>query len=177
MEPTVTEEPGKAEELKELVQGFRVCWKAWPELAYVGDEKRQIGHALELAGTHEPSVQHPDPGCEHCRRVFRALQEIAEWILPREERPSEYEIEPYRPAITHWSLHHNRPDVMLTIRIPHRHGYELPLDGCEDRCLKEMEQRLAAMGACRLQWTGHKGKLEQGTDDGRPARPARPARR
>ncbi len=40
MEPAVTEEAGKIQELKELVQRFRVCWKAWPEHAYVGDEKR-----------------------------------------------------------------------------------------------------------------------------------------
>ena len=30
-----------------------------------------------------------------------------------------------------------------------------------------MKHCLAALGACRLQWTEHKGKLEQGTDDGR----------
>ncbi len=94
--------------------------------------------------------------------------------MPREERPSEYEIEPYRAAITYWSLHHNRPDVTLTIRILHRHGYELPVDECEDRCLKEMEQRLTEVGACRLQWTEHKRKPEHDIDYGWPARASPP---
>ena len=49
--------------LRELAQQFRVCWKTWPEYAYVGDEKRQVGYALELAGSHEPWVEHADPGC------------------------------------------------------------------------------------------------------------------
>jgi hypothetical protein len=26
--------------LRELVRRFDVCWKVWPELAYVGGEKR-----------------------------------------------------------------------------------------------------------------------------------------
>ena len=102
--------------------------------------------------------------------MFHGLREIAEWILPREERPSEYEIELYRPAITRWSLHHSRPDVMLTIRILHRHGYELPVDECEDRCLKEMEQHLAEVGACRLQWSEPRNKqAESPADYGLPS--------
>ncbi len=38
----------------------------------------------------------------------------------------------------------------LTVR---REGYERPVDECEDRCLKEMEERLRELGPCSLTWT------------------------
>ena len=147
--------------LKELVQRFRVCWKVWPEYTYVGDEKRQVGYQLELAGTHEAGVTHPEPGCEHCEHVYNALHQIAEYILPGEERPSVYEIGPFDRAIRYWGLHSQRPDIMLTIKILHRHGREQPVDECEDRCLKEMEARLRELGACRLQWSDPKTKASE----------------
>lgn len=128
--------------LKKLVQQFKVCSKVWPELTYVNGEKRQIGYALELAGTHEPWVEHPQPGCEHCQRIFSALREIAEWIRPREARASDTEIEPFDQSIRYWSQHGKRPDVILTVKVLHGNDYALPVDQCEDRCLKEMEQRL-----------------------------------
>jgi hypothetical protein len=142
--------------LKELVNRHKVCWKVWPEYVYVRSEKRQIGYELELAGTHEPGVKHPEPGCEDCQHVFTALRQIAEYILPREKRPSMYEIGQFNQAITYSRLHANRPDVILSVKVLHRHGYERPVDECEDRCLKEMEDRLRDLGACRLQWSeGH----------------------
>src|SRR5438034_9721046 len=55
--------------LKELVQRFRICWEALPDYYYVQKQKRQIGFTLELTGTHEQGVEHPLPGCEHCRKV------------------------------------------------------------------------------------------------------------
>lgn len=115
---------------KELVQRFKVCSKVWRELSYVNGEKRQIGYALELAGTHEPWVEHPQPGCEHCQRIFSALRNIAEWIRPREDRASEYEIEPFDQSIRYWSQHGNRPDVILTMRVLHRDNYERIIDQC-----------------------------------------------
>jgi len=147
--------------LKELVQRFRVCWKVWPEYTYVGDEKRQVGYQLELAGTHEAGVTHPEPGCEHCEHVYNALHQIAEYILPGEERPSVYEIGPFDRAIRYWELHSKRPDIVLTIKIVHRQGYERPVDECEDRCLREMEARLRELGASRLQWAYPKTKASE----------------
>jgi hypothetical protein len=142
--------------LAELVQRFRVCWEAWPEFELLGHEKRQIGFVLELHGTHEPGVKHPLPGCPHCLRVFDALRTIADWILPREKRPSRYEIESYVPVISYSPARGNRDDVTLTIRILHREGYERPVDACEARCLKEMEARLKELGASEKQWVERK---------------------
>jgi hypothetical protein len=135
--------------LRELVERFGVCWKVWPELAYVGGEKRQIGYQLELAGTHEPGVEHPQPGCEHCQHVFAGLRAIAEWILPRQTQDSQYDIGPYDQAISYSPAHRNRPDIILTVRIVHRRGFEQPVEECQSRCLEEMEQRLTELGASR----------------------------
>ena len=141
------------EELKNLVERFRVCWKVWPELIYIKGEKRQIGYELELSGTHEPWVEHPEPGCEHCQRVYLALRQIAEWILPKEKRPSRYEIAPFDQSIRYTPSHGNRPDVLCVIKIVHRHEWDQPVDECEERCLEEMEQRLSGLGAGHLSWT------------------------
>ena len=148
MESTETSVPA----LRELVQRFRVCWKVWPELAYVGGEKRQIGYQLELAGTHEPGVEHPEPGCEHCQHVFAALRDIAEWIVPPATWDSQYDIGSYDQAIRYSVAHRNRPDIILIIRIVHRTGFEQPVEECQSRCLEEMEQRLTELGASRRSW-------------------------
>lgn len=49
-------------------------------------------------------------------------------------------------------MRRNRPDFILTIKILHRRGYERPVDECEDRCWKEMEERLLELGAARFTW-------------------------
>lgn len=142
--------------LRELVQRYRVCWESWPELLMLKREKRQIGFSLELSGTHERGVEHPSPGCRHCRAVYAALQTIAVYILPRELRPTRYEIEPYEPAIHYSASRRNRPDVTLTIRIVHRQGFERPVDECEEHCQEEMKQRLRELGACERHWVATK---------------------
>jgi hypothetical protein len=139
--------------LNELVKRFQVCWQVWPEYAMVGREKRQIGFTLDLYGTHGPGPGHVDPGCRHCHRVFAALSVIADWILPRDEQPSRYELESYNPSISYSPGRGNRPDVTLTIRVLHRDGFERPVDDCEARCLKEMQQRLRELAACERQWS------------------------
>lgn len=133
--------------LRQHIKRFRVYWESRPEYLYVRGEKRQIGFVLELAGTHEPGAKNPAPGCEQCQRVFAALHDIAEWILPREKRPSEYDIGRYEPAIRYSSKHQKRPDIILAITIIHREGFEQPAEECQSRCLQEMEQRLAELGA------------------------------
>ncbi len=139
--------------LQELVRRFRVCWDVWPEYVVVGKETRQIGFELELSGTHEAGVEHAVPGCEHCQHVYAALCRIAEWILPKEERPSRYDMEPYEPSLRYSASRDFRPDVALTIRILHRTDGLAPVDACELRCLEEMKQRLREVGASQGSWT------------------------
>jgi hypothetical protein len=138
--------------VKDLVRRFRVCWEMYPEQVMVKSEIRKVGFALELYGTHEPGTGHVDPGCDHCRKVQSALREIAGWILPREERPSMYDVSVDTQALSYSRERGNRPDVCVTIRILHRGDFEKPIDECEMRCLKEMQQALAEVGACKSVW-------------------------
>jgi hypothetical protein len=139
-------------EIKELVRRFRVCWETYPEQILTKEGIRKVGFALELYGTHEPGTEHVSPGCEHCRPVQAALREIAHWILPREERPSMYEVSVETQALSYSRERGNRPDVRVTVRILHRTDFEKPVDECEVRCLKEMQQALGEIGACKSVW-------------------------
>lgn len=142
--------------LLDLVERYQVCWDVWPEYISVEREKRQIGFTLELSGTHGPGNGHPTPGCLRCREVFAALQVIALYIQPKEERPSVYEIESYDQALHYSPKRGNRPEVSLALRILHREGFERPADDCEVRCLSEMKARLKELGAGEGRWVPRK---------------------
>lgn len=138
--------------LADLVREFQVCWEVSPVYTYVKQERKEVGFILELYGTHEPWVEHPTPGCEHCLRVFHGLQTIAEGIVPQEYRPSRSDLGVYDQAIHYDRKRAGRPDVALPIKITHREGYERPVDECENKCLTEMKQRLREMGAFEGRW-------------------------
>ena len=137
---------------QELVSRYRVCWDVWPVESMVDGKLQKIGFELELSGTHPPEVTDVSPGCHSCREVFRGLRQIAEHILPsKADRPSEYVISNYEPSIRYSRSRGSRPDVSLTIQILHRQGFG-PVDECEQRCLKVMEEGLAALGASNGTW-------------------------
>jgi hypothetical protein len=101
-----------------LVQRFQVCWEVWPEYLMIGGKQQQVGFELELSGTREPGTGHVSPECPACRHVYAALDAIADWILPREERPSRYEIGPYEQALRYSAVRGSRPDVTLSVKNP-----------------------------------------------------------
>jgi hypothetical protein len=139
--------------LRDLVPRYRVCWEVWPENAMVDGKVRQIGFELELSGTHPPEVKNFNPGCHYCQEVFGALLRIAKHILPPNSgQPSEYNIDPYEQRISYSQKRGSRPDVSLKIHIVHRQGFRA-VDDCEQRCLGEMERRLATLGVPQGGWT------------------------
>jgi hypothetical protein len=142
-------------ELTEAVRRHQVCWEESPLFHYTLDgEKMTIGFDLGLYGTHD-HPQHPlFPGCEECSAVHRALEEIAQWIIPKKETESQYEIEVDFPALVFSRLRENRPEVKLTIKIMHRSGFDRPVDACEIACIQEMEAKLEKIGAKRGKWQG-----------------------
>jgi hypothetical protein len=148
-----------SEDLKELVRRYRICYEVWPDYEMVESQKRQIGLALELSGTHEPDIVDPEAGCIHCRKIFVAMREIAEAILPPEGRPSRYEMDPYDQSIHHSHARGDRPDVSLTVRIFHREDFHKPLDDCQERCLSEMLQNLKNLGASEIRWRNDPGRV------------------
>ena len=140
------------EELQMIIQDHRVCWEVLPEQIPVkNDAPLKVGFNLMLYGTHEVGV-HPTPGCEKCAQIYRDLRKIAIRVIPKEERPSRYEISIYESAIGYNRMRGNRPDVELTIKILHRSRYDQPVDECEITCLNEMKTKLVSLGAQERHW-------------------------
>ncbi|MCZ7627126.1 MAG: hypothetical protein C3F12_09100 [Candidatus Methylomirabilota bacterium] len=144
--------PETIERLKAIVREHRVCWEVWPEqLAGAGYRPLQVGFDLVLNGAHAHEDR-PSAGCEKCKAIFEHLRQIAEWIMPKVERPSRYDIQIFDHAIHFAPERGNRPDVALTIKILHRVEIGRPVDECEVRCLDEMKAKLAQIGAQHRQW-------------------------
>lgn len=112
----------------------------------------QIGFDLVLNGAHAHDKDRPSPGCEKCQVIFERLREVAEWIVPKVERPSRYDIQIFDHAVHYAPERGNRPDVALTIRLLHRVEIDRPVDECEVLCLNEMKTKLSQIGAQHRQW-------------------------
>jgi len=132
--------PDEFGELKELVRQHKVCWEVWPvyHIARKG-EKIQIGFELELLRTHRDPKDVPKPGCAQCLEVYDDLKQIAQWILPKEDRLSRYEIGIFDSSIRYSAKRKFRRDVALMIKILHKAKFDDPTGDCEFRCLHEME--------------------------------------
>jgi hypothetical protein len=143
--------------LLEIAEKHQVCYEVWPERSVAQGRKIQIGFELQLCGTNSHVAgegdHEPIPGCEYCQSTYEDLRQIAEWILPRDERPSRYEIGAFDRAL-HVAPHgrHSRSEVVLTIHIMHRADFNREVDDCENRCLKEMRGRLNQLGIYEGKW-------------------------
>jgi hypothetical protein len=152
---------GTVKLLKDMVEMHQVCYEVWPELLMVKGQQVKVGFNLELAGTHEHGTSTLSPGCPRCIRTFEDLRQIAEWIMPKEERPSCYEIEPYDRALHESAQRKFVPEVVLSMKILHRHGFDQPVDECEERCLKEMRNKLAELGVRAGEWRSTDGQAQR----------------
>lgn len=134
-------------ELRELVARHTVRYEVWPDYLMVKGQKIMVGLDLELRGTHCHGETKLSPGCPRCVETYSDLKRIADWILPREERASEYEIHPFNPALEMDPRRHLQAEVVLRVEIRHRRGFDRPLDQCQERCVAEMLSKLRALGA------------------------------
>ena len=152
---SISRQSDKRRRLSSFVSEHRVCWEVLPEEVPVQDDRPlQIGFRLELSGAHAPTAEPPRPGCEQCRTILGHLCKIAEWILPKAERPSRYDISVKDKVILYDPVRHNRSEVAVTITILHRAQLDAPVDACEVFCLHEMEGKLKEIGARYRQWEG-----------------------
>ena len=131
-------------ELKDIVVKRTVHYQVWRHHEFHEGNRVMVGFDLELYGTHDHGKTHLSPGCHLCQETFADLARIAQFILPKDERPSRYDIPPFDHSL------HSSPkgtfEVVLPIRIEHREKFFDPIDSCEERCLKEMLGRLAEFG-------------------------------
>lgn len=138
--------------LKEWVRQYRVTWElgAWQEL--VEHRITTVGFELRLFGRHEPRV-HASPGCDACVPLFERLRAIALTALPKEHRPTQYEIEPFDASFHLRPESEWKPEVQLTVHIVHREGYLSPLDECQKRCAVEIQKALGDLGVQPKTWS------------------------
>jgi hypothetical protein len=135
--------------LQSLVEKHTVYYEVSPEYMLVEDKPVKVGFELRLYGTHDHGSSRSTPGCERCVQTFEDLRQIAAWIVPREKRASWYEVQPFDHALHLTPRHSLRPEVVLTLKILHREGFNDPIDECEERCLKEMQEKLSGLGVQR----------------------------
>jgi hypothetical protein len=138
--------------LRELVQRFRVCFEVSPALAVLGEELRPIGFTIELAATHDHPRHEPYAGCDECVPVARALNEVLDFIVPRDFRPSYFEVHRSRTSHQFSPERDNRADLTASVEIVHRDGATRPVDDCELRCRDEIVATLKDLGACERVW-------------------------
>jgi hypothetical protein len=136
-------------DLKAIIQKHTIRYEVWPHYELSGGKRLVVGFDLELYGTHDHGNTSLSPGCQICRETYTDLRRLAEWILPKEQRPSKYEIPPFDQTLR--ASAGGPFEVVVPIRIEHRHGFFDPVDDCEERCLKEMQGKLAELGVR----TGH----------------------
>jgi hypothetical protein len=85
-------------------------------------------------------------------KIYEDLSRIAHWIIPKEEFDTLYEIGVFDASIHYSSKRRFKPEVILTIKILHREGFDRPTDSHEVRVLKEMEEKLERLGARKGSW-------------------------
>jgi hypothetical protein len=135
----------KEEELRDRVRCHKIHWHAGPEYHICGSERQQVGFRLVLLGSNDTPSTRPISGCPESWKVYMSLHELACWVLPA---PAEGE-DDLQVGIDEASLvdQGDRRDIMMTIKIAHRHGSDLPVDEQEAQCLAAMEKRLLELGA------------------------------
>jgi hypothetical protein len=138
MSPTIHQD------LKSLVERHTIRYEAWPHWEMHEGERVMIGFDLELHGTHDHGHSQLTPGCKICRQTYEDLKRVATEVLPKEERASWYEVEPFDHGLH--SEGRGPMEVVLIIRIEHRRDYFAPVDACEERCLAQIEAGLKQLG-------------------------------
>jgi len=147
--------------LAALVERYQVCWEVAPEYSTIGGQERQTGFELELSGTHESATQHMGRGCPACRRIYSALHAVTECVLPKQERPSMYQIGPYEAALRYSAVHGSgsngtltaKIDVALKVKVLQLRGFDQPLCRGEMHSLQETKKRLSELGSGERQWS------------------------
>ncbi len=138
--------------LKDWVRQHRVTWELGPWQELVEHRPMTVGFELRLFGQHGPHV-HASPGCRECVPLYERLRAIALAALPKEHRPTRYQIEPFDAAFRLRPESQWAPEVQLTMHIVHREGYLRPLGECEKRCADEIQKALCGLGVQPKSWS------------------------
>ena len=82
-------------------------------------------------------------------QVDKDLREIVSYVMPKDDTNCTVEILPFDNSVHEAPVRHLRPEVEVTLKVIHRCGFAQPLDQEEEKCLKDLESRLQALGISR----------------------------
>lgn len=142
--------------MKHWVQDHHVTWELGPWQELVAHRVTPVGYELRLFAVHARDA-HPSPGCADCVTLYDRLRAIAESVLPREHRPTRYDVERFDTSLHHRPESNWTPEVQLTVHILHRDDYLQPVDECEKRCADEIQRGLKSLGARPRSWSNASG--------------------
>jgi hypothetical protein len=146
--PSAKADARKEQELRDRVRRHKIHWQAWPEYHVCGSERRQVGFRLGLLGTHDRPSTRPISGCPESWKVYTSLHELARWVLPQEQGEGDLQVSVDDASLVYQG---DRRDIMVTIKIARRQGFDQPVDARDVRCLAAMEERLLGLGALQDQ--------------------------
>ena len=152
--------------LGQWVTEHKVCWELSPlvELERHPNQppaRVKVGFELQLYGEHAQGVK-PSPGCPESLTLYERLRAIALFALPKEQRPSRYELSAFDSSFHLRPESEWVPEVLVTIRIIHGSDYFKGIDDCEKRCVEEIEQQLRTLGAQPKAWPKGRGAVRRG---------------
>src|SRR5262249_39247552 len=115
----------------------------------------------DLVFRHKVVFEIRPPGCQRCVAVWDDLCEIATAVLPPEDRPTGYHVEPFDRSLHYFTKRRpsptrDRPDVELNIEVRHREGFNREVDPCESRCVQEIIAELRDLGVQEGTWNEHR---------------------
>lgn len=141
-------------QLRHIVRQYRVCYEVWPAWLMVEQTKRQVGYEIELCGVHQCHAEGDWLPCEHPCQTYNQLKRIAHWLITGNTTTARCQIQPYDEALHRSPRRRFRPDVIVTIKILHRgdHRFDAPVDHCQELCLKQFCEKLAALGIAEGIW-------------------------
>ena len=131
--------------LRESVRRHRVHFEVRPEVDILGEVRLKVGYQLRLWAVHDRGA-HVLPGCPRCGDLLTELERIVQWVMPPGGRPTRVEYERTGPALYDSQVVPGADEVALLVRLTHQGDYRAPIDACEERCLKEMRERLRGLG-------------------------------
>ncbi|HYU35673.1 MAG TPA: hypothetical protein VEW48_26250 [Thermoanaerobaculia bacterium] len=135
--------------LRERVRQHRICWHVWPEHQVRGSERLQVGFRLGLIGSQDRPGTRPITSSAEFWKLYTSLHDLARWILPQVDEESDLQVSVFDASL---APRGDRQDVMVTIKITHRQGFDHPVDAGELRSLADMEEKLLRLGAPQDQW-------------------------
>lgn len=136
----MAEEPAT---LRAVARRLHAHYDVQPELDLQDGQRVTVAIVLRLWAVHEKGAR-ALPGCARCRELGSDLERIARFALTSLVS-SRMTIEPLRAALYDSRVVPGADEVSLSIRVTH--GKEgSPVDGHEERSIKELRARLGRLG-------------------------------